>query len=332
VNNPIEKLQAEWSEGKFAPAYLFYGEEEYLIQQYIQMLQEKCLEPGSEDFNLDLLYASDLDGAALVNAAASFPVMAARRMVIIKNIQDLSVSCQKVLAHYLKSPAASTCLVLTAIKFDSRKGQFSAIKSRCTVVEAKPLYDNQVEQWIKSLVAKRSMSISEEALRLLHSCTGNGLRAIASELEKIELNLGDKKKIELADVENIVGISKQYSIFELCDSVGAKNLKNSLDILSHMLQLGEQPTLVISMLTRHYLILAKAKALQVKRANDQEIAKEIKVNPFFIRNYLQQSALYSNEQLENVFHFLLEADLHLKTSYQKPRLVLETLLFNIQTL
>ena len=183
---------------------------------------------------------------------------------------------------------------------------------------------------VRKWVSQYDLGISDEAIRLLQAHTGNALRSLAAEIDKLRLNLQNRRRIEENDVEQVVGNSKQFTVFELCDAVGAKNLNRSLNILSNMLQNGEQPTALLNMLSRHFFILAKLRELKVKNAGQEQIAKKLKIHPFFLQNFSRQAGLYNKDQLKSAFSHLLEADQNLKTSYQKPRLVLETLLFKLQ--
>ena len=194
------------------------------------------------------------------------------------------------------------------------------------------MYENQVPDWIRTYLKDQKLTIADDAIRLLHTSTGNSLRSISSEIEKIKLNLGERSNIELEDVESVVGISKLFNVFELCDAVGKRNIKSSLHILSQMLQLGEQPVVIMTMLSRHFQILLKVKELKARKTRDDEIAKSLRIHPFFLKNYAQQSARFNRTQFDKAFQLLLEADKHLKTSYQKPKLILESLLFRLNLL
>jgi DNA polymerase III subunit delta len=330
MKTTLDALKSEWKAGRFAPVYLFYGEEDFLIEQMCDEILTKALLPEEKDFNLDIFYANEVDGVKVMNIASSYPLMSARRVVMVRNIELFTAANLQMINKYVQHPLDSTCMVLTAEKLEGRKTKLHDIQKASVYLEAKPLYDNHIPDWVRKWVSQYDLGISDEAIRLLQAHTGNALRSLAAEIDKLRLNLQNRRRIEENDVEQVVGNSKQFTVFELCDAVGAKNLNRSLNILSNMLQNGEQPTALLNMLSRHFFILAKLRELKVKNAGQEQIAKKLKIHPFFLQNFSRQAGLYNKDQLKSAFSHLLEADQNLKTSYQKPRLVLETLLFKLQ--
>ena len=327
-NFTVKEINAK----NIGPVYLIAGPEDFIIERATQKIQQASIVPGTEDFNLDILYGNETDGSQIVNIAMSYPMMAERRTVIVKNMHLLSTSAIDVLVKYVQNPSATTCLILTALKLDFRKSSMAKIKEKSIFIEAKSLYDNQVPEWIRSFVSEQNLKITDDAIRLLHASTGSSLRRISTEIEKIKLNLLEKKLVEIADVERVVGISREYNVFEFCDAVGSKKTAKSLKILGGMLQLGEIPSGLLAMLNRHFTIISKLQELKKQKFRREQIAKELKINPFFVENYSKQAELFSYSQIAKVFDLLLEADFQLKTSYQKPKLVMEMLLIKLGSL
>lgn len=330
MKTTIDALKTEWKSDRFAPVYLFYGEEDFIIEQLCDEIMARALQPEEKDFNLDVFYGNEADAVKIVNIATSYPMMSTRRLVMVKSVETMNAAAMTLLNKYVQRPMESTCLVLTAEKLEGRKSKLHDIQKNAAYVEAKVLYDNQIPDWVRKWVGQYKLTITDEAIRLLQAHSGNTLRTLAVEVDKLRLNLKDRHQIDVADVEQVVGSSKQFNVFELCDAVGTKNLNRSLNILGAMLQNGEQPTALLSMLSRHFFILARLREFKVKKMSDDEAARQLKIHPYFLANYNRQANLYGRDQLKTAFSHLLEADQHLKTSYQKPRLVLETLLFKLQ--
>jgi DNA polymerase III subunit delta len=329
VKTTVEQFKKEIIKQKIAPAYFFYGEEIFSIEHLTKILIKKAIEPGTEDFNIDILYGNEVDGARVINAAMAYPMMAPRRMVVVKNIHNMGQNHLSLVEKYVNHPSLTTCLLLTSEKADIKKSIFQKIMQKCVVVEARSLYDNEIPAWIRSYLEERGYTIADEALRLLHAYVGKSLKEISSEIEKIFVNLINKKHIEIKDVENVVGSLRHFNIFDLCDAIGGKNVKKSIYILNQMIQMGETPTAIVAMIYRHFSILIKIKELLLRKTKNNEIAGILNLRPSFINNYILQSKNFSNEQLQSAFLYLLEADESLKTSYQKSRLTLELLVFKI---
>ncbi|MBN1464200.1 DNA polymerase III subunit delta [candidate division KSB1 bacterium] len=323
------QFYADLHDGRIALFYLFYGEEEFLIRRATDALQKAALQPGDEDFNLDVLYGSETDGATIINAAMSFPMMASRRLVIVKDFHHLDEKGHALLLKYAEKPSPSSCLCLTSSKYTGASGIIKKLAPYARVLEAKRLYDNQVPAWIRSHLKERGYTIAEEAATLLQMNVGNSLRRLSSEIDKIELLKKESRDITIEDVEAVVGATKEYNVFEFCDAVAGKDVEKSLRILYRLIELGESPVGLLVMLNRHFAILAKTKELALKRTAKEEMAKNLRVNHYFLDKYLQQAQKYRREQIQQIFQLMLTADAQLKMSYQKPRLTLETLLFEI---
>ncbi|MBN1999386.1 DNA polymerase III subunit delta [candidate division KSB1 bacterium] len=328
MKNDFTQIIRDMQNKKFYPVYLFFGEETFLIDTLIDTLIKHSLSEDAKDFNLDVLYGNEIDGARIIDIAASYPMMSQRRIVIVKNTHLLKDKSLELLQKYANKPSLTTILVLQAQNCD--KAPLKKIKA-CRF-NARSLYDNQVPEWISSYLVQKKMTITPDALRLLHAFVGNSLRQIVTEIDKICLNIEDEKKITVKDIESVVGTNRQFNIFEFCDAVGRKNMKRSLWILNQMFQLGENPGKILSMLTRHFTILTQINVLQSKRKSPSEIAAETNIRMFFLTTYTQQAAQYKPSQLKTIFELLLEADRNLKIGYQKPKLVMETLLFKMNTL
>ncbi|MBN2357022.1 DNA polymerase III subunit delta [candidate division KSB1 bacterium] len=323
-------IQKNWRQGQFEPVYFFYGEEDFLIEHLCRTCVQLAVDPASRDFNLNVIYGSETDGATIVNYASAYPMMAERRVVLVKNINQLKAADLDLLIKYVQRPLASTCLVLTADKIDARKATYKRLLENSSHVELKQLYDNMVPDWIRQYVQDLQLSISEEAIRMLQGTVGNSLRRLATEIEKIRINLQDRSRIEVGDVENVVGSNRQFSIFELCDAIGRRKILQSLLILRHLIRQGETPTGIIAMITRHFIILSRLKAAKTRRAADQSIARDLHIHPFFLKNYSMQAASFSPQQIAAAFEHLLEADQRLKSSQSKPGLVMELMILNLQ--
>lgn len=318
---------ADLQKKKFAPLYLFYGAEQFSIDEKVDYIINNILDPANRDFNLDILYGDEVDGAKIVNIAMSYPMMCEKRIIVVRDIHLIKAAGLNLLCKYAGNPVQTTCLILTSASNENK--DIKKLEKLCAAVEFKPLYDYQIPDWIQKHLAKKKITITPDAIRVLQGSAGNSLQNLSTEIDKLLLNLGQRNKIEVSDVEEIIGTSKQYNIFELCDAIAAKQLQSSLFILNHLLQLGEAPGLIITMLNRHFTRLLLVKELVEQRIGEDKIAVAIKAHRFFVKGYLRQAKLYNVAQLKKSFVLLLETDELLKSSSQKDKLLLELLILKL---
>jgi len=316
---------------KIPPVTLFHGSEDLLIEHSVDQIIAQTLSDGTKGFNLDTLYGSKVSVQEVVAIASAFPMMSERRIVIVKEFEKLATTeaAKEIFAAYLTRPLESTLLILIAGEVDFRRKPFTDLKKHATVVECKALYDNEIPDWIVEGVKKSGRTIDPDAVMLLQEQVGNSLRALANEIEKIIIYLGEEKSVTLDHVSAVVGASKGYTIFDLQNAIGAKNLARAMSILAAMLQHGQSPQTIIIMLTRFFVQLWKLSDPGVHRLAPADLAKEVKVHPYFLRSLQQFQSNYTQKHLESNFRVLLQADKLLKTTSREPHIVLDLLVYSL---
>ena len=219
----FEPLMKDIKERKFKPVYVLHGEEPYFIDCIVDLLESTILPEEQKSFNQTLVYGRDVDSSVVINAARRFPMMAQHQLVIVKeaqNIKDLDD-----ISGYIEKAVESTVLVL-AIKgktLDKRKKLYKAAISKGLVFSSSKVKEYHLGSWITKITTGLGYKISPEAVALLVDHLGNDLSRIASELEKVTLNLVKGNTINVPDIEKNVGISREYTIFELQNAIGKKD-------------------------------------------------------------------------------------------------------------
>jgi len=323
------EFQSMIADRRFPPVILIYGEEDFLADECVQAVLDATLDEETKGFNLDVVYGSKIDVKDVVAHASAFPLMSERRVVIVREFEKLATNDQskELMAAYIHKPLESTCLLLVSHQPDFRKKPFTDLKKHAELVECKPLYDNQIPDWVSQRIRQMGKTADPEACRLLQAYVGNSLRAVQNEIDKLFIYVGEKKRISAEDVTEVVGATKGFTIFELQNAVGRKDLREALMILQAMLQSGQSPQMMIVMLTRFFTQLWKISELKMKRTPDAAMAREVGVHPFFLKQVVQYQSQFSRQHLEEGFQALLEADTVLKTTSRDPRLVMDLLLF-----
>ncbi|TAK55371.1 MAG: DNA polymerase III subunit delta, partial [Bacteroidetes bacterium] len=229
---------------------------------------------------------------------------------------------------YLEKPFSSTSLALVASKTDFRQKVFDVLKKNALLVECKTPYPNEMSEWIQKRVKKLGKTIGLEASALLIGRTANSLRVIQSEIEKLFIYVGDKGEISVEDVEEVVGISKQFNIFELQKALGSSNIGKSLEILEHMLDSGESAIGMNVLLTKYFQKIQLVHEFRSKKLNDFSLANSLGISSKFVGEYLQAAKNYSAMDIELCFRHLLEADEALKFSADE-KVTMTMLLYKI---
>lgn len=285
--------------GIFKSVYLLMGEEPYYPELVCSGIIDNCLQDWEKDFNETICYGADVDADTVITAARRFPMMAERQLVVVKEAQQMK-SLEE-LALYCQQPLDSTVLVILmhGASADKRKALYKNVLKTGVVVESLPLRDYEMPQWIASYYESRGLKIHPEAARLLAESAGTDLGKIAVETEKLLKNLPEgTREISVADVEKNVGVSRQYSIFELTKCLSYRESAKALQIAA---RIGETPRFAlpaaVAPLFNHFYRILKYHAGETP-----------KVNPYFLKEYDAAARNYSLAQCRSVVSLLCEYD------------------------
>jgi DNA polymerase-3 subunit delta len=316
-----DSLVADLREGNIAPVYLLHGEEEFLRSEAVDLVVSTVLRDADRSFNLDVLHGAATDAPSLIACASTFPMMCERRVVVVHDIDRVSGGEQ--LISYFDTPSPGTVHILTAGKPDLRKKLFLALKKNAVVIEFKKLYENQVPAWIERRSRGQGYPMDPDAARLLAEYTGNSLRDIQNELEKLYVYAGTGRSVTLDDVRTVTGISKEFNVFELQKAMGAKNKQRSMEILERILDQGEQPTRILWMIGRYYIALRKLSELKKKGAPASEQVAALGTKPYWLKDYAASLEYYTDAEIERAFLEIAQAELQLKTTSHEPKQILQ---------
>jgi DNA polymerase-3 subunit delta len=317
---------------QYAPIYLLMGEEPYFIDKACNYIEDTFFEnEGMKDFNFHLLYGMETSVSQIVYYAKEFPMMADYRLVIVREAQ--SVAKIEQMAEYAKNPQRQTVLVLCHKhkKLDGRTELFKAIGKNGVVFESSKVYDNQLPAYIKDMVKEKKRLINDAAVNLLTNHIGVDLSRINNELDKLENVVPQGGEITIAVIEQYIGISKEYNIFELVSAIIARNQTKTYEILNYF---SNSPANFTKTLTFSTLFSAFYKLLQYHFSADKSEAFLKSIGVFWteIRTYQSAASHYSVGKIVNIIHLIRKYDLMSKgaagTTIEEPELIKE-LVFQI---
>lgn len=307
----IETVLSNWKLKVFKPVYWLEGEEEYYINKVVEYAEHHILTEAEASFNLSVFYGKDANWAEVVNACCRYPMFAERQVVLLKEAQHMR-DIDK-LENYIVQPLASTIFIISykEKKFDgrSRLGKLMKEKAHVELITTKKLYDNQLPEWTSELIRTKGYTISPKAQILLVENIGNDLNRIDNEIEKLSVNLGDRKNITEDDIERYVGISKEYNVFELQDAFGKRDLSKAIRIIQYF-ESNPKAFPIQLVLPSIYTFFSKCFMAFGALSNDEKgIAIAIGVSPYFVKDYMAAIKKYAFEGIERAVLLLHEYNL-----------------------
>lgn len=340
----FDSLRLAVKHKKFSAVYVFYGNEEFLIEESIKFILQNAVAEGVREFNFDVVYGGEIDVQNLISLLLMFPVMSPKRVVVMRNsekfLNKLSRSKREkdaeTFINYLKKPNPDTIFIIILNEPDFEKDVYKKLFEFADVVDLKAPYDWQIPSWIAKRVKERGSEppwngkeITDEACKLLQAYAGNSLRDLDNEITKLFIFTGEKKKIDVEDVKQAVGLSRTFTVFDLQKAIGEKNLQLSITIIERMLQAGEFPPVILTMLTRYFSTLWKLYELQKTEKDPKKLANSLQLSQYHIRDYLYQLEKYKEKEIKNAFKYLIEADELVKTSPVDSKVILSQMVYKI---
>lgn len=282
----VVKIVNEIKQGNIKPVYFFMGEEPYYIDKLTEYIEDNILAEEERGFNQMVLYGKDVTIEEIISNAKRYPMMAERQVVIVKEAQELSRTIEK-LEGYLENPQPTTVLAF-AYKYktlDKRKKVTKLMDKVGVVYESKKLYDNQVGDWIKRVLSGKGYGIEPKAAAMLVEFLGNDLSKISNELDKLAIVLSKGSTITPKAIEENIGISKDYNVFEFRKAIGEKDQLKAYKIADYFAQNPKDNPLVmtVGLVFGFFSQLLQYHGLSDK--NPSNVAKVLKVNPYFVKDY-----------------------------------------------
>lgn len=298
--------------GNFAPVYLLMGTEPYYPDLVCDEIMKFALTDSERDFNQTVFYGLDTDAGTVASECRSYPMMAERRLVVVKEAQ--SMKTLEDLATYASDPMESTVLVILmhGASADKRRALYKNVQKKGVVLVSDALRDYEMPQWITSFYKSRGLDIEPAAAALLAEYAGTDMSRIMLETEKMQKNLPEGTvRVNAADIEKNVGISRQFSIFELTKALSYMKAEKALKIAAYI---GNGPKFMLLLATAplytHFYRILKYEAALLKNPamSKADRAKLLGVNPYFMEEYDVAARNYPIRRSMKVISLLEEYD------------------------
>lgn len=308
-----QAILEELKKGIFHPLYFLQGDEPFYIDQIAKYIEDHALSESERGFNQLIMYGKDNTVGNVVVQARRFPMMAERQVVIVREAQELTDLGRKegyeLLHKYALNPVPSTILVF-AHKYKKLDGKTKLAKDldkHSTVVTSEKIRDYKLVEWLTTYVRSRGLTANSPAIQLLADHLGNDLSRIANELDKIQSQMpGTELTTEL--IHQKIGISKEFNGFEFQQALAKRDMKKSIQIAQYFVSNPKSANLIgnLSLLFNFFV-----KVLMVHKSQgmaDKELAARLKVEPYFVKDYVSASRRFTERQLLHIIHHIRLAD------------------------
>ncbi|MDZ4824387.1 MAG: DNA polymerase III subunit delta [Flavobacteriales bacterium] len=297
---------------KYSPIYLLMGEEPYFIDLVTDALEEKVLTEAERAFGLNIVYGKDVSLHQVLTLARSFPMMGDKQIVMVKEAQDLKewkkAEELEILEAYAKSTLASTILVFAykGKTVDKRLKVTKAIDKAGTMMTSDRIKEYKVAEWIEGYVGHKGYKIEPKASNLLAEYLGTDLGKVVNEVGKLLIIIPKEKMITTHHIEENIGISKDYNVWELQKALGQKDVLKSNRIINYF-EANPKANPIQMVIPSLYGYFSKLSMYQ-SLADKKNAASELGMNPYAINDYKVAANNFAPVKVERIIHSLREVD------------------------
>ncbi|WP_420456387.1 DNA polymerase III subunit delta [Rubrivirga sp.] len=322
----FDDLATGFAHGQFAPLYFFYGEEGWFMDELQRLAIEHAVAPHERDFNLDVVFGPEASAQQVLAQCAQFPMMAARRLVVVRGFEKLDGNA--LFKTYAEAPNPQAVVVLLcSAKPNVSAHPYRALREAAVWSNFEPLKPAALPGWVERRFRARRVETEAGAAAMLAELAGADLRSLDAEVDKLVTYVGDRTRVTRDDVLRAAGHSAEQNPFELQAALGRGDVPRALAIADALLaQAGNragEAIRIVALLSAHMTKLWKLTGCLEAGVPEREWAGQVGVPPFFVRDYVPPAKRYGPAGVRRAFEALLAADLELKGgSRRDERLVL----------
>lgn len=320
----MKSLQEDIKSGNFKSAYLLYGDEAYLRQQYKERLIH-ALNPEDDTMNFSKYEGRGIEVREMIDLCETMPFFAEYRVILVENSSFFKNKCDE-LAEYMKTLPEYVRFVFVEEEVDKRSKMYKAVKSCGSVVEFAKQDEKTLMRWAAGILAKEGRKITTRDMELFLTKTGTDMGNIRMELEKLITYTMGQDIVTAQDIEAVCTTRTENKIFEMVRAVTEKNQRRALDLYNDLLTLKEPPMRILFLLSKQFRQLCLAKKMAGEGASQNEIASRLGVPAFVVRNIMSCARSYSIDELEQAERDFVDAEEAVKTGTLQDGLSVELLI------
>lgn len=318
--------------------YILHGEDEYAISAFLSELEARLGDPANAVLNIDRLDGRSTTIEKLISVAGAMPFLARRRLVILTNASAMGsdLAGREKFLKQISRLNPTTALVLVEygplLEERSRKDgkthwleQWAVQAGECAFIRYFPLPKGQaLVQRIQQQARQAGGEITPRAAALLATLVNGDPRLSDQEVNKLLAYVNYRRPVDFDDVVQLTADSAQGDIFTMVDALAVRDARQSLGMLKRLLE-RDDPSRIFGMVVRQFRLLLLARDLLDSGGKDQDLPKALGIHPYVAGKMAVQARRFTLDELEGVFHRLLDLDEAIKTGQVPADLALETL-------
>jgi DNA polymerase-3 subunit delta len=331
-------------ETEIHPIYFLFGPEDFLIDEETKRLLDQTLSPSARGFNLHIFSGGEHTPEEIVQTAKTLPMLSKYRFILVSDADQFDQDEIEPLVEYIQNPSSSACLVMVAQTSGPWKKHQKQIEKVGEVIEFQRLKGRSLVSWARKRMTEKGKTLSEEAADYLVEVVGDRLHDLENALEKAFLSVGEKKTVELSDVEGLASEVKISTVFDLMDAIGQQNLEKALSILRKAMEsrtipfkkdeesskrMDDPVPLLLSMMAKQYRNIWRVKEIASTHPGPAEVANQLGMSPWNVRKLMEQGKYFSEASLKEGILRCHETDLLVKKGRGPKDLLVEKLVIDL---
>lgn len=297
---------------KLEKIYFLHGEEPYFIDEITKAITENALEEHERDFNQVIVYGKDVEPLSLLSELKNYPMMGGKKLVILKEAQDFKLMDK--IESYFEGPSDTTIFVVNYKykTYDARTKLIKEAAKNGIVYKSEKVKEYQLNDWIQNYIKSEGFGITSKACMLLAEFLGNDLGRIVNEIDKLAILLEKGTTINDIHIEENIGISKDYNVFELTNALAVRDVTKAFKIVDYFDHNPKATELIIVVTTvfRFYTQLMRIHFLPNK--SKEAVASALKVHPFVASSLINASKVFNPKKIAINIAIIHEYDLKSK--------------------
>jgi DNA polymerase III subunit delta len=330
MSHPI--LERHLESRKLRPLYLFFGEEEFLVERALKRLEAALAESSGEAVMRVMRDAPEVSLEEFFTQARMTTLWGSSQLLVLRRVEAYPAEALKAVTAYLEHPSPHSLVVLTAPGLKNREVEkhkvFGPLQKNQAALGFPRKKEAELLPWLTQEAQRLGKTLSPAAAQRLVEVVGDNLLELHQELKKLALYAGDDTSLTPQQVSQLASHSRSYNIFALVEALGEKGVQRRLAALDHLLDLGEPEPRILTMLARQLRLLIRYKEAALHAA-PAELAKTMQMHPWLVDKLGKQAKLFSLNALRVHLQLLHQADLAIKTSTATPRVWLEYALIHL---